>query len=248
MNAEYQQNPLKVMSYNMRIASPPSLNWNGTDLAAIARVINTHKPDLVALQEVDAYTARSGKNSHQAKELARLTGMNYFFAKAVDRSEGDYGVAVLSRFPITESYGYRLPVSPGSEGEVRGAAVIIASTPQSPIVFVSAHFDHLSDEDRRLQAEKLLEILEPYAEYPIIVGADLNMEPNDKVMDVIREKLVGCLRCPLTFPQDNPQRTYDYILQNKRAARKFSLTKYYAIEEDYASDHLPLVAVFMLKN
>lgn len=238
---------LKVMSYNIRIASPPSMNWIGTDLNATAEVINAHKPDLVALQEVDAFTSRSGKNSHQAKELADLTDMNYFFVKAIDRSEGDYGVAVLSRYPIHERYGYQLPVT-ADGGEIRGVAAIVIPTPLGEIVFLTVHFDHLSDENRVLQSHELIKILTDHDSRPVIVGADLNMQPNNEVMSIIRKELETCIECPLTFPQIDPQKTYDYILLNKPASKKFKLVKYYTVKEDYASDHLPLIAEFKLIN
>lgn len=238
--------PLKIMSYNIRIASPPSTNWKGTDLAAIAAVINKNRPDIVALQEVDAYTKRSGLESHQARDLAELTGMYYFFAKAVDRSEGDYGVAILSRFPIKKSKGYRLPVSPGSEGEIRGLALIVANVNNTDIVFISTHLDHLTDKDRLVQTEKMLEIISLHKDYPVIVGADFNMEPDNKVMEVIRKELTGCTFCPLTFPQINTNTTIDYIMLNDKAAQKLKLLNYYTVKEDYASDHLPLIGEFKL--
>lgn len=236
--------PLKIMTYNIRIASPPSTNWEATDLPAIAEVINRNKPDIVSLQEVDAHTKRSGLNSDQSRDLAKLTGMNYFFAKAVNRSEGDYGVAILSRFPIKESKGYRLPVSPGSEGEVRGLALIIVNVNNMDIVFISTHFDHLSDKDRLVQAKNMLEIISLNKDYPVIVGADFNMKPDNKVMELIRKKLLGCTFCPLTFPQIDPNTTIDYIMLNNIAAQKLNLLNYYTVKEDYASDHLPLIAEF----
>ena len=71
---------LKVMSYNIHHCNPPSAG-DKIDVAAIARVISKEKPDFVALQEVDVNTERSGKGSNQAKELAKLTGMNFYFQK-----------------------------------------------------------------------------------------------------------------------------------------------------------------------
>lgn len=245
---QQQQKTIRVMSYNIRIASPPSTNWGGTDLAAIAKVIKANNPDLVALQEVDAFTERSGKTSDQAKELGEMTGMHYFFAKAVDRSGGDYGVAVLSRYPIEESQAYRLPPLPGSEGEVRGLAFIVVKPfgNNQKVGFISTHLDHRSDDDRRFQAEKVLEISAKHKKLPIIFGADLNMEANNKVMEVIKSKYsMHCSDCPLTFPQVNPTTTIDYLLTNKAASKRFKVENYRTIREDYASDHMPLMADFI---
>lgn len=236
---------LKVMSYNIHIGNPPSKGPGIVDMPAIAKAIRANKPDLVALQEVDINTVRSGKGLDQAKELARLTGMNYFFAKAVDRSEGDYGVAVLSRFPIIEKKGYRLPVTEGSEGEIRGAALIVVQAYDQKVVFMSSHFDHMSDKDRRLQSEKLNEIIREHAEYPLIIGADFNMTPENEVMNVLKEELIpGCSNCPKTFSASEPAETIDYIMQNKKASTLFEISSYKTADEKYASDHLPLVAEF----
>ena len=242
------QEILKVMSYNIRIASPPSTNWGGTDLEAIAEVINKNKPDLVALQEVDAHTERSGKNSHQAKELAEMTGMYFVFAKAVDRSGGDYGVAVLSRFPIISSEVHRLPVTKSSEGEIRGLAfIIVKAFKNKTIGFMSTHLDHLSNDDRRLQVEKVIEVSRKYKDIPIILGADLNMKPDNQIMDLIkRDFVMNCKNCPLTFPQKDSRVTIDYILSNHTACKVLKLQKYGTVEESYASDHLPLLAEFKL--
>lgn len=239
---------IKVMSYNMRIASPPSTNWKGTDLAAIANVIKFNNPDLVALQEVDAYTDRSGKNSHQAKELAKMTGMYFFFAKAVDRSEGDHGVAVLSRFPIISSEAHQLPVSQNSEGEKRGLAIMTVKAFNNRVIgFMSAHLVHLSNEDRRLQVEKVIKVSEKFKDIPVIFGADLNMEPDNEVMDLVKKEFIMCCdSCPLIFPQINPTETIDYILMNQTASKALKVEKYWTVDEDYASDHLPLLAEFKL--
>ena len=69
---------LRVLCYNIHHANPPS-QPDSIDIGAIATVIRNQQPDLVALQELDVYTTRSGKTLHQAEELGRLTGMNAFF-------------------------------------------------------------------------------------------------------------------------------------------------------------------------
>lgn len=232
---------LKVMTYNIRIASPPSKGWGYTDLPAIATVINRVQADLVALQEVDAFTDRSGKNSHQARELGRLTRMEFHFAKAIDRSNGDYGVAVLSRYPIEKAESFSLgTVSGHPEAETRAAAVVTVRTPVGRVVFVSAHLDHLSDMDRAYQIARLNRILDRYRKWPVILGADLNAVPTNAV--IAKLKLVKpCTDCPLTFPAEQPDRTLDYLMMNKRGIKAFERVSYGAVVERYASDHLPLV-------
>src|SRR5690606_31245260 len=99
---EEDGNALTFMTYNIHIANTPSEPASVVDIAAIAKVINEVKPDFVALQEVDRFTDRSGKDLDQAAALAELTGMHHQFFKAIDRSNGEYGVAILSKYPIEE--------------------------------------------------------------------------------------------------------------------------------------------------
>ncbi len=240
---------IKVMSYNIRIASPPSKGWGFTDLQAVANAINRMKPDLVALQEVDVHTERSGKQSHQAKELAEKTGMYYHFAKAVDRSGGDYGVAVLSRFPIIKGESFRLPLTEGSKGEIRAAALIRIKIFGEETVFMSAHLDHLTDADRKLQVEELNKIISSNSKYPLIFGADLNMTPDNSVIKILEKEVVfNCVNCEPTFPSDKPKEVIDYLMLNKKALKKFKVSNYHVGDETYASDHLPLMMDIIKKR
>src|SRR5688572_23492710 len=109
------------------------------DLERIARIITAKKADLVALQEVDKGTKRSG-GVDQAKELGRLTGMNYVFGRAIDHQGGEYGQAILSRWPIKEHAVHALPQREGRERRIAVVAKIDA--PITNLVFASTHLDH----------------------------------------------------------------------------------------------------------
>ena len=212
-------------------------------------MIRKQKPDLVALQEVDAFTDRSGKDINQARKLAELTGMYYHFSKAVDRSNGDYGVGILSRFPIKKSKSFRLNViSKNPENEIRAVALITVKTNLGKMTFVSAHLDHLSDQQRSYQIAQLNKILQKYNRLPIVLGADLNTTPDNAIIQKLGKYLeTPCWQCPLTFPADNPGKTLDYILLSRKAQKKYDKLSYKTVSETYASDHLPLVMVIKKK-
>src|ERR1700731_1570832 len=78
------------------------------DLSRLARVMKSVQPDVIALQEVDQGTERSG-GVDQLAELERLTNMHAEFGKAMDYSGGGYGVAVLSRWPLLRNGTDPLP-------------------------------------------------------------------------------------------------------------------------------------------
>lgn len=234
---------LKVMTYNIHIANPPSKGAGFIDINAIANVINTEKPDLVALQEVDRFTERSGKDLDQAKAIAEQTDMHYYFAKALNRSGGDYGVAILSKYPLLSTKQQSLPGADGMEAELRTVGIVeVTLSTGEKVIFGSTHIDHKSDDSRRVQARDIITFLKPYEDIPIILGGDFNMTPENEIWNTLNTTFIrGCTICPGTFPAVNARTTIDYILLNKVAADKFTIKDYYTVEENYASDHLPLV-------
>ena len=237
-------NSLKVMSYNMRIASPPTRGWGVTEIDSTANVIKRMKPDLVALQEVDSFTDRSGALD-QARELGTLTGMQYFFAKAVERSGGNYGVAILSKLPIISAHTYRIFSPDSVKNEIRAMAVIEVKWQSKPFVFASIHLDHLDDQVRSFQVEQIHRHLKNYAHKPILIGADLNVS-SDNVLIYDLERagyhfLEENKKQP-TFPNDEARITLDYLFFNSLFKSKFNTSNFKTFyQENYASDHLPII-------
>ncbi|WP_157986316.1 endonuclease/exonuclease/phosphatase family protein [Chitinophaga alhagiae] len=237
---------VKVMTFNIYGARASS--GTPADLAVLAKIINDEKPDLVALQEVDVHTQRTGKDMHQAKDLAALTGMEWFFAKAIDQGGGEYGDAVLSKLPIKSSKRYALPVAPNVSGEFRSVAMIKVNKEGKDFYFASTHLDHLQQEDSRiLQAQELKKIVTAL-DLPVVMGGDFNALPESQTIGILKGFMnLGCLQqCPLTFPSDKPNRTIDYIMTAPTG--KFTVTFYNAItgyhaeKKVYSSDHRPVVA------
>ena len=114
-------------------------------LEKIADAIRELSPDIVGLQEVDVFCERSG-----AEELARLAGYPYHaFAKAIPLGSGEYGTAILSRFPI-ESFEVAPLESGNGEPRAVGHAVIDAEGIRLD-VFVT----HLSFEDRSVRIRQM---------------------------------------------------------------------------------------------
>ncbi|TZF86025.1 endonuclease (plasmid) [Pedobacter sp. BS3] len=237
---------VKVMSYNIHIGNPPSKPANYRDLSAIASVINIEKPDLVALSEVDNKTQRSGVTVDQAKELGKLTGMYYFFTKAMDYQGGEYGDAVLSRFPILESTRYVLPTT-GSGFEPRSVAMITVEKEGRKFHFAATHLDHTAeDANRILQANELVKIINQLS-IPLIIAGDWNAQPSSQPIEILKQTLTPtCVNnCLLTFPATKPDRTIDYIMY--KPLEKFKVLNLRTVNETYASDHLPLTAEIELK-
>jgi endonuclease/exonuclease/phosphatase family metal-dependent hydrolase len=234
---------LRVLCYNIHHCNPPS-KVELIDIDAIAKVINDSKPDIVALQEVDVHTGRSGSGLHQAEELARKTGMLSYFAKAIDYDGGEYGIAILSKFPMESTMKYDLPTAEGTNGEPRILATAVITLPgNEKIRFACTHLDaQKNDTNRILQIEKINEILKEET-LPVIIAGDFNAKPESRVINKLdmqfrRSCLTGC---GFTIPQVNPTKTIDYIAFKPLNA--FTIAQHKVINEPYASDHLPVFVI-----
>ena len=102
---------LRTVSYNIR---------NGHDvqhdMSLLAADLLAVQADIVGLQEVDVGTARVGGRDTLA-ELAKAAGFaHYRFCRAIDFAGGEYGTAILSRYPILSFEITPLPTPVGVEG------------------------------------------------------------------------------------------------------------------------------------
>ncbi|SHN34057.1 Metal-dependent hydrolase, endonuclease/exonuclease/phosphatase family [Cyclobacterium lianum] len=235
----YCQNELKVLAYNIHHANPPSIP-DSIDLPAIARVIQESGADLVALQEVDVYTQRSGAGSHQAKALAEMTGMHYYFEASISFQGGQYGNAILSRFPIGEGRKKSLTSAPGTEPRALLVVEVTLSAGEK-IKFASTHLDFSSDVNAANQASDISAFFDG-EELPVILAGDFNAEIGSAAID----ELDGFFKrtcpedCPPTIPVLEPRKAIDFIFY--RPADKIQVKEHRVIDEKYASDHLPVLA------
>lgn len=234
---------LRVLTYNIH-------HGEGTDgkldLPRIAKVIVTAKPDLVAVQEVDQKVRRTG-GVDQTAELAKLTGLNGKFGRAIDLQGGEYGQMVLSRFPIGEFKVHELPNESGREQRIAAAAEIRIGDAGPKILFVSTHLDHQKDDLRAKQAEKLDELFGKLRT-PVILAGDLNTTPQSKPLAILGKNWnsAGTGKPLLTIPVEKPVRQIDYVLV--RPADRFRVLEARVLDESVASDHRPLLVVLELPD
>src|SRR6185295_11676569 len=88
--------PFRVMTYNIHHGEGAD---GRVDLLRVAEVVKQEKADIVALQEVDKGVERTKRRDLPA-ELAALTGMTCVFSNNFHYQGGEYGNAVLTRFPV----------------------------------------------------------------------------------------------------------------------------------------------------
>lgn len=235
-------NQLRVMTYNIHHANPPSKEETGEiDIDAIVNVIRKENPDLVALQEVDVNTRRSG-NMNQAEVIAEKLGMQAFFGRAIDHEGGYYGVAILSKYPLTETTVTPLPEDAAPASEDRVLATAKVNLPGGMIIrFGSTHLDVVSPENREQQVQAINEMAAKES-MPFIVAGDFNaVAESSAILELDRRFTRTCgSDCAPTIPVEEPDRAIDFIAFSKGAP--FQVVSQKVIPEGYASDHLPVVA------
>ena len=233
---------LRLLTYNIHHARGLD---DVLDLRRISRVIRQADPDFVALQEVDVKTTRSG-GIDQASELAEQSGMLHIFGKAIDYAGGDYGQAILSRFPLEDLGKSKLANLPGREQRI---AVSIAATVPGwdRVGFVTTHLDHAHDELRLEQGKQLEKVSDASAKISILAG-DLNATPESQVLsEILRTwSIPSTSKAMHTIPANDPKKQLDYILY--RSGRRVSVIAYEVIDEPLASDHRPVLLVLQLED
>lgn len=230
---------LRVLCYNIH-------HGEGTDgkvdLSRLASVISAAKPDLVALQEVDDKTRRTG-GVDQTAELARLTGLTGRFACQIDYEGGQYGQAILSRHPVSDVTIHWLPGMPDREQRIAGAVSVMLGS--RTLTFVTTHLHHNNEPIRQLQAEHLNALFtdsDMYRDQTVILTGDLNAVPTSGPIRTLLSKWNSATVDKsdfLTFPAPQPERQLDYLLY--RPAGILKVISGAVVDEPVASDHRPIV-------
>lgn len=231
---------IRIMTYNIHHCNPPS---KGTeiDLASVANVILRENPEIVALQEVDNNTTRSGAGN-QAQQIAAKLGMSYFFAKAINYQGGEYGVAILSKYALSETIINTLPAEQGSTAEVRILATAKVSLPNGTFIrFGSTHFDaQSSSANRDLEAAEINRIATSET-LPFIIAGDFNAVPDSDTIQLLDQKFTRtCQQCDPTIPAVFPTKSIDHIAFTPAA--KFKVITHKVVPDPYPSDHRAVVA------
>jgi endonuclease/exonuclease/phosphatase family metal-dependent hydrolase len=235
---------LRVLSYNIHHGEGLDKK---IDLERLARVIRAAEPDLVALQEVDRNTKRSG-GVDQPRELGRLTGLKEIFERNIPFQGGDYGNAVLTRLPVKRHRNHALPSF--YKGEQRGVLEVELAAPgtDAAFVFLATHLDYRPKDEERLASVKFIEdLLRNRAEVPVVLAGDLNAQPDSAVLKAFRQgwHVTGVSDKLFTFPAEKPTRQIDYVLV--RPARRWHVVEVRVLDEPVASDHRPILAVLELR-
>ncbi len=238
MSKDNESGCCRVASYNIH----SGVGMDGRlDVARIAEIIRDLQADIVGLQEVNAPYGED-RTSMQIDFLCGATGMRAIGGPTLERHDGYYGNALLTRCRILDvrrhdlSYPHR---------ESRGALDVELETSAGPCRVIVTHLG-LQPAERRYQVQKLLKIIElSPLEASVIVLGDLNEwfllgRPARWL-----HRHFGRTPAPRTFPAFFPLLSLDRILvQPKESLVEIGVVKSRATM--IASDHLPIVATVRL--
>jgi endonuclease/exonuclease/phosphatase family metal-dependent hydrolase len=214
----------------------------------IQETISHYEPDLILLQEVDAGARRSNLD-RQVDVLGDALGYRHrsYFPNVQVRGGGEYGNAVLSRFPITETQNIDLSIplkKRRSVLHVRSRVRLNGHNRARTLHVYNLHLG-LAGPERKVQLRKFLNS-HPFNglhhRTPVVVAGDFN-----DVWGTLGPRLLvpagfRGLRQPLhTFPAYAPMRALDSIYVRGR----LEILRVFRSRLDVArraSDHLPLIA------
>ncbi|HYZ68082.1 MAG TPA: endonuclease/exonuclease/phosphatase family protein [Mycobacterium sp.] len=233
---------------------------NGVDLDLLRGCVRRLDPDVLALQEVDCAQPRSGGADLTAAAAEAMGAVAHRFVAAISGTPGAtwmaatgdeqpgtaaYGIALLSRYPVTSWQPVRLPripfrfpmYLPGPNRvmvvneEPRAAVIAQVESPLGPLTVANTHLSFVPGWNRR-QLRHLMKDMRGFPAAHLLAG-DLNMTPPA----VRRWSGLRSLAAGATFPAAQPDRQLDHVLTDDPGLRAGpGCTPWMAI-----SDHRPLV-------
>ena len=162
---------ITIASYNIRHGHDVQFHWS-----RLAEIIRSSGADLVGLQEVDMHTGRTG-GADTVTGLVNATGLPYaLFVPAMDFDGGQYGTAILSRYPIRESEIHSLDA--GCYEPRAFGAVTVTLEDGTPFCFLNTHLSYESSEQQKLQFDRLAAWIDEHSDStaPTVLTGDFNTE------------------------------------------------------------------------
>ena len=241
---------LKVVTFN--IAHGKGMDGE-VNLERQAKLINAYKPDIVFLQEIDMYTKRA-ENKNQIREFSKKVYLPYCSMESnITFENGYYGDGIISRFPISFSTNYLMPLT-DPKHEQRGILCnkIILGTAKINLFSV-----HLStyEEERILSTKELMKIIDKIDDDEIIIiGGDFNVgvtrigknkytyekRSEYEEYNMIEKSLIKLDNTDDTWFSDLGQGCID----TKFYSKNITLKKFETINSNMTSDHYAIYAEF----
>ena len=218
-------------------------------LERIVDVLAAIDADLLCLQEVTIDLPRTRQHDQATLLSERFAPMHAVFQQNVHWQVGGYGNLVLSRWPLQERH--RIALQFGQQ-KPRGAQLLVVDTPHGPLRFTNWHLG-LSEAERHWQVQRLLA-------HPAFRGTDalptlLCGDSNDwrNTLGKVLLQPRGLLQATTpprrfrSFPAALPVLSLDKVFHCEQVViESAQMVRTRAARQ--ASDHLPLVVEFRLRD
>jgi endonuclease/exonuclease/phosphatase family metal-dependent hydrolase len=234
---------VRVLTYNIRHGEGMDRVY---DLVRLAEVMRSANPDLIALQEVDNGAERSGR-VNQLEALAAMLEMHGEFGRAIDFQGGQYGVAVLSRWPLHYPDNQALPASPPWYEPRTSLTVFTRAGERGPLIqFTTTHLDDARDSPDRIEQVKALnDLLVSGDGRPAILAGDFNARGDTDLLAILDEHWTNITTAIIpdgTGGRNQRGLRSDYIFFRPRD--RWRVVDWQVIDSPQnASDHRPVLAV-----
>jgi endonuclease/exonuclease/phosphatase family metal-dependent hydrolase len=265
---------LRVMSYNIKhgmtngtCVQPPRPSPDcQLDLEASIDVIRALDPDIIGMQEIDRFWARSAYLDEPAEIAAALGMDHYCYAPNLDHApdshsivQHQYGTLIVSRFPILECENMLLRRVGNTEQ--RGLLMALVNVRGVPLQFYNTHL-HTVQADRLLQTADIAAVIDAAPDGPKVMVGDFNARSTftttvtemlpiyARFLDTWREAPLSGEGNPNGFTSParlvgNPTSRIDYVFVSPDVD---SLGTFVPIDAQtrFAADHYPVVATVAL--
>jgi endonuclease/exonuclease/phosphatase family metal-dependent hydrolase len=212
---------LRIMSYNIkhgqtnaacqqppRIPGQPPFPDCNLDLQASIDVMRAHKPDIVGVQEVDRFWARSGSVDEPALLAAGVGMEHYCYAANLDHAPDthanephQYGTVILSRFPILDCSNTLLRRT--GNNEQRGLTRALINVGGVPLQFYNTHL-HTTVADRLMQTVDIAAVIDAAPAGSKVMVGDFNARPTTAEMVPIFARFLDAWALAGVPTPDNP--------------------------------------------
>lgn len=223
---------MRIATFN--ILHGHSVEDGRVDVDRLAEAVKRLDADVLGLQEVDrdqprsmnadltavAAEAMGAVDSQFVAALSGTPGGTWMAATGEDQPGSSYGIALLSRFPVTSWRVVRLPVLRSRvpawfhgerrpkivSDEPRVAVAAVIDGPAGPMTVATTHLSFVPGWNV-VQLRRLVRALAGTRE-PMVLTGDLNLQP----AAVTRVSGLRGIASAATFPADVPTRQLDHVL------------------------------------
>lgn len=180
---------ITIATYNIRHGHDVDCDWS-----KIAENVAKAGADIVGFQEIDMHTRRIGGRD-TISGLTEATGLPHaLFVPAMDFDGGQYGTAILSRYPITAYEAH--PLKSGRYEPRAFGYVTVTMDDGMPFCFLNTHLSYESHKQQDIQFNQLAQWIDSHIskDVPAVLTGDFNTEDFTAFMPLqtIGFDLVNC--------------------------------------------------------